>query len=272
MKLSVSSAWRAPLEAPLRLLVACAILFAPLAGTLAGWLCLVASASLLQPTPAILAGVALSSVGVVLWPLLLLLGYYLRTVREAAEGSTTLPAWNHWFSLTVDGLAMVVTIFLISMWPVVPFVVGGGLMGGFAAIPGMADPRNSLAATFLSLFGSVLGICCLIGFFLIFVALIVMGPMAILRLARTNSVFSAANPFALLVDIFAGGLDYLVFLSLVVVTYVVLFMALSLLTLLSMGILTPVAIMLAPITQVYVKLFSAQLLGQYGRAHLRRTA
>ncbi|MBT9588511.1 hypothetical protein IV102_34560 [bacterium] len=92
-------------------------------------------------------------------------------------------------------------------------------MGGFAVIPGMADPRNSLAATFLSLFGSVIGICCLIGFFLMMVALIGMSPMAILRLARTNSVLSAANPFALLADIFAGGLDYLVFLSLIILTY-----------------------------------------------------
>ncbi|MBT9588510.1 DUF4013 domain-containing protein [bacterium] len=111
---------RPPRSPPLRLLIACAILFAPLAGALAAWLGLVAAASLLQPTPAILAGGVLRSVGVVFWPALLLLGYYLRTVCEAAQGSTTLPAWNHWFALTVDGLAMIVTIFLYPCGPSFP--------------------------------------------------------------------------------------------------------------------------------------------------------
>jgi hypothetical protein len=48
MKLSIQAAWRAPLAHPSRLLIASALLFAPLAGLAAIWLTLVASAAFLQ--------------------------------------------------------------------------------------------------------------------------------------------------------------------------------------------------------------------------------
>jgi hypothetical protein len=100
-------------------------------------------------------------------------------------------------------------------------------------------------------------------------ALTLLAPMAILRLARTDSVLSAANPLGVLGDIFRGGLDYLAFWGVVLATYLVLHTAMALASLLTMGLLTPVVILLAPACYVYIKLFSAQLLGQYGRVHLK---
>ncbi|THE66619.1 DUF4013 domain-containing protein [Salinadaptatus halalkaliphilus] len=85
----------------------------------------------------ILIGGVLTALGVLLFPLFLVMGYYVRVLEATTNGDADPPEFTEWGGLFVDGLKATVIAFVYSF---VPFLLWGvvvfGLVGAGGAIGG----------------------------------------------------------------------------------------------------------------------------------------
>jgi hypothetical protein len=139
-----------------------------------------------------LIGVVLAVVGIILWPLLLpLWGYGLRIMRHTARGEPpSLPAWDDWGQLFVDGLKFIL-VYIVYMLPILlifccAYMV---MMGPLALIPFAERAPGLFSGGMIAgytLFYPLLGIGLLLLVFLMFLALV-----AITRMVGHDSLGSA---------------------------------------------------------------------------------
>jgi hypothetical protein len=139
-----------------------------------------------------LIGIVLAVVGIILWPLLLpLWGYGLRIMRQTAKGEPpSLPAWDDWGQLFVDGLKFIL-VYLVYMLPILLICCCAymAMLGPMALIPFAEDApglfSGGMAAGYVFSY-PLIGIGMLLVLFLVFLALV-----AITRMVAHDSLGSA---------------------------------------------------------------------------------
>ena len=258
-RLNLFRAFLYPLTAPRRLLLAWLIL--PL--------------SLLVLVPPILVGLGLGgaltlnwqqglglSLGVVATcvavgsvPFTALAGYLYRCRQRVMEGENVLPPWAGWRRLFIDGSKMD-TLGLILILPSAILLTGGviSVVGPLSNLGSHRDPGSLL----LALVGSGTGLMLLLTALLCWLFVLLISPMASLRLARGASPLEALYLEKLFSDIRLGWPDYLL-CCLVCWGISLAFQA-------AQAAFLPLIIVSFP-AQVYLQLVWSNLLGQYARAY-----
>jgi len=101
----------------------------------------------------VLVGGILSLLGALVIPAILVLGYFVRVLRETMHGSEQPPAFDEWGDLFGDGLRAFVVVFVYGLVPAIvsAVLIGGGVLsfvvvGGSTAGPGAGPvgPRTGV--------------------------------------------------------------------------------------------------------------------------------
>jgi hypothetical protein len=187
-----------------------------------------------------------------LLPIFCVMGYTLETFRSCSDGNDeTMPAWDQFVNYGIKGFVM----FLISLaYMAIPlgitmFSVGSAfvsLLSGARAAGGHGGLGLVAGALGVS------GILGLVGLVATFVVSALM-PAVMARFARTDSAAEAFNIPGILADIMVAPMEYLL-ICVINIAIVVLFSFVPVIGTLVGGF--------------YASMVSANLLGQYCRAHL----
>jgi len=260
LRLNFLKAFAYPLSAPRRLLVA--------------WLVLPVSLAVLVP-PILFGlglggslslnlhqglGLSLGVVGVCVVvgsvPFTFLAGYLLRCRKRVVQGESQLPPWNRPVALFSEGGSMDA----LGLFFALPTLTLVGL-----AVTSLVGPLTHLSthhtwgALGLALLGSGAGLFCLGLALLYYLGVLVVAPMATMRLALGSSAWDAVQMKAVLGDIRRGWGDYLL--------CCLVLWGISLLFQIAQGAFFPLILVSFP-AQVYLQLVWAHLLGQYALAYL----
>jgi hypothetical protein len=139
-----------------------------------------------------LIGIVLGIVGIIIWPLLLpLWGYNLRIMSRTAKGEApSLPEWDDWGQLFVDGLKFIL-VYMVYMLPMflIMCCAYAAMMGPLALIPFAEDAPGLFSGGMIAGYAlayPLIGIGILLMLFLIFLAFV-----AITRMVAHDSLGSA---------------------------------------------------------------------------------
>lgn len=187
-------------------------------------------------------------------PFTVLAGYLLRCRKQVILGNRTLPSWSG--SLLKDGGGMDA----LGIWFATPALLL--LACAFTSLVGPISnfsSHHTWGAFFLALLGSGAGILCLGAALLYWLFVLLVSPMATLRLALGATPLQAVSLKGILKDIQKGFGDYLL-CCLVVWGVSVLFQ-------MAQAAFWPLVLVTFP-AQVYLQLVWANLLGQYALVYL----
>lgn len=189
----------------------------------------------------ILIGGLLTIFSILIIPVFLLQGYFLRVLDGASEGVEEPPVFDDWGAMFVDGLKVFVVALVYVFIPTVVFVVLISVIAGGAILTG-----DSGVLAGAGLFGVLL-------FFLYFIVMILAAyllPIGLTNLAREGTVGSAFDTSTL--SSVATSADYVVAVLLAVVIAVVLGTVAGFLTVILVGFFV----------QFYVQVVTLYLLGR----------
>lgn len=200
-------------------------------------------------------GVVATCVAVGSLPFTALAGYLYRCRQRVMFGENSLPSWSGLRRLLIDGSKMD-TLGLILVLPSAVLLTGG-LISVVGPLSHLGHQRT-LGSLILALVGSGTGLMLLLTALLCWLFVLLVSPMATLRLARGAGPWRALNFDELFAEIRLGWSDY--FLCCLVCW------GLSLAFQAAQAAFLPLIIVSFP-AQVYLQLVWAHLLGQYARAH-----
>lgn len=197
---------------------------------------------------------------------LFLFGYALRIARQVAAGTDLpLPEWTAWDRLATDGLKGIAVFFV---WLIVPVILATVLLVvGGVSVASFGDNGGGIAGAFLL-------VGCLA--FLVFLALFVLLPAAVVRLATTGSIAEGLNVGAVVATVRANLGDYLLILVLQIGASILLGIVSSVLAFALLGatdgpanwLAAAIVSLLTSAVSVYFSAFSYHLYGQaYYRAN-----
>ncbi len=188
-------------------------------------------------------------------PFTALAGYLYRCRQRVMQGDNSLPPWSGARRLLIDGGKMD-TLGLILVLPSA-VLLSGGLISLVGPLSHLGSQRT-LGSLILALVGSGTGLMLLLTALLCWLFVLLISPMATLRLARGASPLRALNLDELFGEIRQGWTDYLI--------CCLVCWGLSLAFQAAQAAFLPLIIVSFP-AQVYLQLVWAHLLGQYARAH-----
>ncbi len=189
----------------------------------------------------ILIGGLLGIFSVLIVPIFLLQGYFLRVLDGASEGTSVAPVFDDWGELFVDGLKMFVVTLVYVFVPTVVFFGLGVVIAGGALLTG--DPGVLAGA---GVFGLLLFFLYVVVVFLATYLL----PIGLTNLAREGDIGAAFDTTVL--SSVATNADYIVAVILTIVIAVVLGTIAALLTVVLIGFFV----------QFYVQVVALYLLGR----------
>ncbi len=189
-------------------------------------------------------------------PFTCLAGYLLRCRKQVMQGRTELPPWSGLRSLLKDGGGMD----MLGIWFAAPalLLVAFALTSLAGTISNFTS-HHTWGTFFFALFGSGAGILCLLLALVYWIFVLLISPMATLRLALGETPFQAVNLNGILRDIGKGFGDYLLCCVLV--------WGVSVLFQMAQAAFWPLVLVTFP-AQVYLQLVWANLLGQYALAYM----
>ena len=186
----------------------------------------------------ILIGGLLSVLSVLVLPIPLLQGYYVRVLRGTTRGDATPPAFDEWGDLFVDGLKLIGVNIAVSLVVVVAMFVVGIVTGFGSAIGSGAGPVVGTGSNGgLSGLGGLGGLLTVVAFFAFVAFALLLGyvaPAMFANFAREDSMAAAFDVSTVLAA--ATTADYLIAWVLAVVVALVLGTIASLLGIVVVGI------------------------------------
>ncbi|MBS2040553.1 DUF4013 domain-containing protein [bacterium] len=189
-------------------------------------------------------------------PFTCLAGYMLRCRKQVMQGNQQLPPWTGLKSLLRDGGGMD----MLGIWFATPALVLVSLaLTSLAGTIGNFSSHHTLGAFLMALLGSGAGLICLLLALVYWIFVLLVSPMATLRLALGASPLHAVSLKGILQDIGKGFGDYLLCCVLV--------WGVSVLFQMAQAAFWPLILVTFP-SQVYLQLVWANLLGQYAVAYL----
>lgn len=120
--------------------------------------------------------------GVLLIPLVLVHGYFVRVAHSISNGESVPPDFDNWYSLFVDGLRLLAVLFVYFVAPFVLVVVGVTAVFAVPSIPYVGLDPLLVRRIFIALGGVGLGLFLLCGY---------VAPAAVVNFARTGRMRSA---------------------------------------------------------------------------------
>ncbi|RLM88352.1 DUF4013 domain-containing protein [Halobellus sp. Atlit-38R] len=183
----------------------------------------------------ILIGGLLSVLSVLVLPVPLLQGYYVRVLRGTTRGDAAPPAFDEWGDLFVDGLKLIGVNIAVSIVVVVAMFVVGIVTGFGSAIGSGAGPVIGSGAN--GGLGGLGGLLTVVAFFAFVAFALLLGyvaPAMFANFAREDSMASAFDVSTVLAA--ATTADYLIAWVLAVVVALVLGTIASLLGIVVVGI------------------------------------
>lgn len=189
-------------------------------------------------------------------PFTCLAGYLLRCRKQVMQGQTELPPWSGLRSLMKDGGGMD----MLGIWFATPALCLVALaLTSLAGTITNFTSHHTWGAFFIALLGSGAGLFCLFIALIYWIFVLLVSPMATLRLALGATPFQAVRLTGILSDIQRGFGDYLLCCVLV--------WGVSVLFQMAQAAFWPLVLVTFP-AQVYLQLVWANLLGQYAQAYL----
>lgn len=189
-------------------------------------------------------------------PFTCLAGYLLRCRKQVMQGRSQLPPWTGLRALLKDGGGMD----MLGIWFATPAI---GLVAlaltSLAGTIGNFSNHHTWGAFFIALFGSGAGLLCLLLALIYWIFVLLVSPMATLRLALGATPLQAVSLKGIVQDIGRGFGDYLLCCVLV--------WGVSVLFQMAQAAFWPLVLVTFP-AQVYLQLVWAHLLGQYALAYL----
>ncbi len=189
-------------------------------------------------------------------PFTVLAGYLLRCRKQIIQGQHTLPPWSGLKALLTDGGNMDALGLMFAAPTLV--LVACGLTSLVGPITNLTH-HHTWGAFFLALLGSGAGLICLLLALIYWMFVLLISPMATLRLALGAGPTQAVRLREVLKDIGRGWGDYLLCCILV--------WGVSILFQMAQAAFLPLILVAFP-AQVYLQLVWAHLLGQYAQAYL----
>ena len=189
-------------------------------------------------------------------PFTYLAGYMLRCRKQVMNGNSVLPPWSEAGKLLQDGGNMDALGLMFGL-PTL-FFLGLGLTVLVAPLTHLSTHHTWIAFV-LALFGSGAGLLFLSLALMYYLFVLLVAPMATLRLALGSGPWQSVQMTGVLQDIGRGWGDYLLCCILV--------WGASIAFQLAQGAFFPLILVSFP-AQVYLQLVWAHLLGQYARAYL----
>lgn len=157
----------------------------------------------------VLIGSALQFFSFLLIPYFAFSGYYLKIIKETAEGEEkTLPEWDDWGKLIGSGFFFNVGLLIWLCVPLGLVLFGGGsmLMSIFAAASG---GKGGAAA---GLAGGTLSLVCLFAGSVLLLMISLLLPMLTIRFAETEQLGSLFQVGPAVKDIMTAPIDYIIIL------------------------------------------------------------
>ena len=189
-------------------------------------------------------------------PFTCLAGYMLRCRKQVMAGNSQLPPWSGLKSLLSDGGGMD----MLGLWFATPALLLLGLaVTSLAGTITNFSNHHTWGAFFIALLGSGVGLLFLLIALIYWIFVLLISPMATLRLALGASPLEAVSLKGILRDISKGIGDYLLCCLLV--------WGVSVLFQMAQAAFWPLILITFP-SQVYLQLVWANLLGQYAVAYL----
>jgi hypothetical protein len=183
----------------------------------------------------ILVGGLLSVLSVLVLPIPLLQGYYVRVLRGTTHGDAAPPAFDEWGDLFVDGLKLIGVNIAVSLVVIVAMFVVGIVTGFGSAIGSGAGPVVGSGAN--GGLGGLGGLLTVVAFFAFVAFALLLGyvaPAMFANFAREDSMAAAFDVSTVLAA--ATTADYLIAWVLAVVVALVLGTIASLLSIVVVGI------------------------------------